>query len=277
MLKFKNNSNPTIFWILGSSSTVGKTTVSTALIRYLNTIGYPALGFKPLAGAKLRDIIDFAALNYSRLPNSVFGSDGLELSRASPLTIESEVDLVSPWQLIFYQNILDTVIIRTGSISLENIMYYKSSFSDIIKNRSDIINVNQILRIPFNDAVLFDDKESSRSSLASHVRESAFSALLKKNPTAVVVESAGPFVPSWKGSPQPNHIIFIDDFSIKAYFNINEVGIDMENFSHSELLETELKNRKLPKRQINQFYTESKHRSVIMEKLISVLLSNLHI
>lgn len=230
-----------------------------------------------MAGAKLRDIIDFATLNYPRLPNSIFGSDGLELSRASPLTTESEVDLISPWQLIFYQSILDTVIIRTGSISLGNIEYFKSSFSDVIKNRPDIININKILKFPFDRTLLINEKEVNRSSLASHVRKSAFLALLKKKPAAVIVESAGPFVPSWEGSPQPDHIIFVNDFSIKAYLDIGEFSIDMKNFTHSHMLESELIKRKLPKHQVNQFYAESSLRSASMEKLLSELLNNLKI
>ncbi len=266
-------SNPEIFWVLSSSTNSGKTTLSKALIRYLNRNGHATVGFKPLAGGKLRDIIDFAFTNYPLLPNSVFGSDGLELCRASPLTTDQDVDLVSPWQLIFYQKFSDTVIIRTGSMSLGNVEYFKSSFSDVIRQRSDIIRVNKILNLPFDKAVHFDINIVDRSILAAHVRKEAFQALLERKPSFVVVESAGPFVPYWQGTPKPDHLIFIDDFSIRIYPHVG--NFQFGEFKYSQLLESELKIRKLPSYKIGQFYAENRMRAEIMEKLLALLLKKI--
>ncbi|MTW23010.1 hypothetical protein [Allochromatium palmeri] len=47
---------PTLFWVIGTATNVGKTTVATALIRHLNASGLPALGFKPYVGGRLRDL-----------------------------------------------------------------------------------------------------------------------------------------------------------------------------------------------------------------------------
>lgn len=39
-----------IFWVVGSDTSVGKTTLATALIRVLNRLGKTTVGFKPHAG-----------------------------------------------------------------------------------------------------------------------------------------------------------------------------------------------------------------------------------
>jgi predicted P-loop ATPase/GTPase len=272
VIKFNKKSNPDIVWVLGSSTNSGKTTVSTALIRYLNRFGCPTVGFKPVAGGKLRDIIDFAVLNYPRIPNSIFGSDGFELSIASPLTAETDVDLVSPWQLIFYRNSDDTVIIRAGSMSLGNVNYFKSSLANNIQNRADIVRINKVLKLPFDKAVLFDHKITDRTDLAPEVQKQAFDALKRKKPSVIVVESAGPFVPDWMNSPRPDHIIFVNDFTIKIFPNVSD--IDFAKVKYSNLLETEFIRLKLPSRQINQYYVESKIRAQVTENLLRLLLKS---
>lgn len=274
MLRFNQKSNPDVFWVLSSSTDSGKTTLSAALIRHLNRIGHPTVGFKPFAGGKFRDIIDFAMVNYPQLPNSVFGSDGLQLCRASPLTEDSDVDLVSPWQLIFYENYLDTVIIRAGSMALGNVEYFKSSLADTLKERADIHRISTLLKLPFDKAATIDKDIPDRSILAAHVRQDAFGELLKRQPDVVVVESAGAFVPYWEGSPLPDHIIFINDFSIRIYPHVT--GLNMGEIQYSHNLEAELVRQKIHSYRIDQFYVEAALRDETLERLLSVLLKGIN-
>lgn len=210
-----------IYSVVGVATNVGKTTTSCALMTTLSKRGKKVLAFKPFAGGRLRDLIDFAFEEYPKNPNKVFGNDGLKLCRASNLTTDKDVDLVSPWQLIFNISSQDTLLIRIGSSELGNTKYYKSPEFEQLLLRKDILRLAKLLKLPVDEATIFDQNAASRSSLDNSAQSKAFDALLNRNPDAVVLEGAGPYLPVWKDIPIVNHLIIVDHNKITLIPNVH--------------------------------------------------------
>jgi len=199
-----------IYCVVGVATNVGKTTTTCALMNTLSKRGKKVIAFKPFAGSRLRDLIDFAFEEYPKNPNKVFGNDGLKLCRASKLTTDKDVDLVSPWQLIFNISSQDTLLIRTGSSELGNTKYYKSPEFEQLLLRKDISRLIKLLKLPVDEATIFNQNIHSRSTLDNSVQSKAFHALLNRNPDVVVLEGAGPYLPTWKGMPIVDHLLILD-------------------------------------------------------------------
>lgn len=211
-----------IYWVVGEATNVGKTTVACALIRALENREQQSIGFKPYVGGRFRDLIDFAYAQFPKIPNTVFGSDGFELCSASSLTCDSDVDLVTPWQLIFNsKSDKDNMFIRTGSQELGNVQYYRTPLFDKLLTRRDIHKIVEDLKWPVENTDLVDLSVISRRTIDQEIPDLAFTHLLRRNPKAVVVEAAGPFLPVWQGCPRVNHIVLVGNNEITLIANIN--------------------------------------------------------
>ena len=192
-----------IYWVVGESTDCGKTTISCGLIRYLNSIGKSALGFKPFAGARILQGLDRFKEDLSR--HEIVGNDGVRLCAASGLLDSSMYDVANPHFLFFRNNILEPVLSRTGSKCLKNSFYSKLEFFDVcMKNnkiKDALSNFPQLSEASyFHGSVDFEQQA-----------EAAYRLLLERRPHSLVIEGAGPFLPFWrkKSRQQVDHVLVI--------------------------------------------------------------------
>lgn len=270
-----NQQQPAIFWVVGTTTNVGKTTVATALVKYLNAHGTSAVGFKPVAGSRFRDHADFALEHYPRLPGRVFGRDALLLACASPLTQEADVDLVAPWQLLFHRTIDDTLLIRAGSTQLHNVRYFTTQAGLTVMARADFARLTQMQRLPLDAARVFDPLTEARHDLAPDAQSAAFAALLERRPAAVVVEGAGPFIPTWKGTPRVNHVLAVSDDEILLYPRANAQvphPVGKSRSTTRQLLQVFAK-RGLSAHRVPQRIVESSNLDEAMDQTLGALLT----
>lgn len=220
---------PDIYWVVGTATNVGKTTIAAAAIRALNRMGQPALGFKPVAGVRLKDSIDLMVDNYPGARCMLFGSDAMQLARASPLTSDELLDVVVPWQLVYRVNNLDTVLLRIGSSILGNAEYFKTAQTDALARRPDFQRLAKLASLPLDRAQLFDEKTSPRNLLSPEKCGQAFDYLMTLGPAAVVCEGAGPYLPVWQGHPRANHIFLVTEDVVHFYPQVQlDVDIDLQ-------------------------------------------------
>ena len=93
---------PMIIWVVGDNTNVGKTTITAALIRTLNSMGVGTIGYKPYAGARLIDIIDLLQ-EISCGDGQLVGRDARQLVKASPMITTDLLEVVNPsWRLSGY-------------------------------------------------------------------------------------------------------------------------------------------------------------------------------
>ena len=91
---------PEIYWVVAAGSSFGKTTISSALIRALNSLETQSVGFKPIAGMELSKAHSYID-QYSKYNSELVGNDARKLCDASPLTSLDMADIVNPHFLIF--------------------------------------------------------------------------------------------------------------------------------------------------------------------------------
>lgn len=201
-----------IYWVVGNGTGVGKTTIASALIKVLNASGDRSIGFKPFAASLLQDLVDFMIEKYPGSRSKLYGNDAWELTMASPLTGADLVDLVVPTQLLCYPTWQSTVLMRTGSASLNNVEYFCSEYGDTLKDRPDLQDIIARSGLPFGEAVV---RESIGLDLSASVSpekpKQAFNCLLDIGVDAVVCEGAGSWLPIWQDCPAVNHVIFVAD------------------------------------------------------------------
>lgn len=213
---------PTIYWVVGNGTDVGKTTVATALIRFLNANGQRAVGFKPFAASLLQNNIDFMIERFPSSQSKLFGQDAWKLTTASPLTGPDLVDLVVPAQVLCYPDWNSTVLMRTGSSHLKNVEYFCSKRGTELKDRSDLRYIIDKSGLAFDDAKVIDRLSIGYAARASSEKKiAAFNALLDIGVDAVVCEGAGPWLPIWQGCPTVNHLFGIEKGTVNLYPHLN--------------------------------------------------------
>lgn len=219
---------PEIYWVVGDQTDSGKTTIATALIRALNQIGIPTVGFKPVAAIRLQQQIDFIFENYPKHNSRLFGSDSLELSKASPLTDESLLEVVVPTHFLCYSNWLSTVLIRNGSGILNDAEFYTPSDTIDFYQREDIQKLVARIHLPISKAKICNGINARNFHLLPGEKQAkAFNYLVGLNPNAVVCEGAGSQLPVWAGCPVANHLVLIAGGWINFFPGINiKVQID---------------------------------------------------
>ena len=209
---------PEIYWVVGSGTDVGKTTVATALIRVLNSQGRRTVGFKPFAASLLQDLVDFMIEKYPGSPSKLFGKDAWKLATASPLTGPDMVDLVVPAQILCYPFWPSAVLVRSGSASLGNVEYFCSEQGAKLKNRQDLQRIIKKSGLPFDQAQVTEKLTIGYGARRdAEKKQRAFNALLGLGVDAVVCEGAGSWLPIWPECPTVNHLFVVANGAVSLY------------------------------------------------------------
>ena len=212
----QGSEGPTVYWVVGNGTDVGKTTVATALIKVLNARGQRTIGFKPYAASLLHTIIDFMIEKYPRVPCKLFGNDAWELTAASPLTGPEMIDLVAPVQLLCYPNWQNTILVRSGSLLLDNVEYFCSENGAALRERTDFQALVRVTGLPLDEAAVRGGlglDEAAR--LSPEKPKQAFARLLDLGVDAVVCEGAGGWLPVWQDCPAANHVLEVADGGVR--------------------------------------------------------------
>ncbi len=208
----QGSGGPAIYWVVGNGTDVGKTTVATALIKVLNARGERTIGFKPYAASLLLSIIDFMVEKYPLTPCKLFGNDAWELTMASPLTGPEMIDLVAPIQLLCYPNWQSAILVRGGSLLLDNVEYLCSDNGAALRDRTDFQALARVTGLPLGEAVVRDGLGLDEAAhLSPEKPKQAFARLLDLGVDAVVCEGAGKWLPLWQDCPAANHVLEVAD------------------------------------------------------------------
>lgn len=212
--------SPEIFWVIGSDTHVGKTTIAAALIRSLNREGCPAVGFKPFGGFLLQEAMEFGAGQISRSGCEVCGSDAERLTMASPLTPPSMLDVVGPMYMLSYPVYGRPLLMRSGSRSLGNVRYLYHDNARTLLERSDVVELLQQVQVPLAamEASTFAFLDAPALSPAAHA--AAYAGLLALGPRAVVVEGASNYLPIWTAMAV-NHVFLVTGEAVTCFPGIN--------------------------------------------------------
>ena len=205
-----------IFWVIASTTNAGKTSLASSLIRILNNKGVSALGFKPIAGMRYSEgVKDFHL--YDSLHCGLYGSDANKLCSASPLTRDVMPSIIAPSQLLFKNNIMQPILYRMGSTQLGDLTYYKGRFLDnFIKDPN--IKSTLAKQIPISGHTCWPTEEKKQSS---QFISTSLDYLKSLKPQEIVMEGAGPFLPSFKGVNKVNNVFLIIADKIHYFENIN--------------------------------------------------------
>jgi hypothetical protein len=225
------SSGPAVYWVVGNSSNAGKTTIASALIRQLNAAGKRTVGFKPYAGAQLRDLIDFMFEKYPASRCKLFSKDAWKLTAASPLTDMDMIDLVGPSQAISYPVWHRAVLMRTGSAALGNVECFTNSQGASLRDRPDIRHIQARTGLPLGEATVREQigfDAVTRESPEKH--QDAFNALLDLGVDAVVCEGMANWLPVWQGCPPVNHVVLLADGKVTLLPDVDlSFSFDPEN------------------------------------------------
>lgn len=226
MIKVSSN----VFWVVALNTNAGKTSLASALIRVLNEKGIPALGFKPIVGMRYSEGVDNFHLYDSR-KCGLHGSDATKLCYASPITQDVMPSVIAPNQLLFRNNIKEPLLTRMGSPQLGNLTYYKGSYLD------DFIKIPKIKdtlqkSVPIENLAdwLMPEEQRPVEFIAS-----ALNFLESLGPEEIVMEGAGPLLPSFKGVNHAKNILLIQGNRITFFENIDiQIHIKHEKLIHIE-------------------------------------------
>jgi len=212
--------SPEIFWVIGSDTHVGKTTIAAALIRSLNREGCPAVGFKPFGGFLLQEAMEFGAEQIGRSGCEVCGSDAERLAMASPLTPPSMLDVVGPMYMLSYPVYSRPVLMRSGSRSFGNVRYLYHENTRSLFERSDVVELLERVQVPLAamEATTFSFLDAP--ALFPEAHAAAYAALLALGPRAVVVEGASNYLPIWTAMVV-NHVFLVTGEAVTCFPGIN--------------------------------------------------------
>jgi hypothetical protein len=219
-----------LYWVVGTQSNVGKSTIACALIDVLNRAGTPAIGFKPFTSAVLQDMLD-ARLEWVKTTEcGFFGRDAERLAMASPLTSADPAifDIVGPMSLICYPTPRKAAVARLGSAALGNVRYFRGDKGTQLLNRPDIVEVMWRMGVPFAEAEPLSFEFQDAPRLHPDAIAQAFDFLLGLGPRAMVCEGANSFLPLWTDCVV-NHVFAARGEQVMFLPNVNlevELGRD---------------------------------------------------
>ena len=203
------------YWVLADRGGRGKTTVASALVRVLNGLGCPTIGFKPLGGINLRK--DHAVMTRHFRPDgeTLFGGDAVCLAESSPLTDASMVEVVGP----SYRLMLDgrVLLVRKGSSLLGDRQFLKPAL-EVEKTLLDPELIELLERrygLEFSSANLVSTADPLKiNQMASHSIDSALQFLRARGAEAIVMEGARDALPWWRGNRLPDHLFVVSEHEI---------------------------------------------------------------
>jgi hypothetical protein len=219
-----------IYWIVGYSTDVGKTSVATTLIKLLNSEGKPTVGYKPFGASMLPGDLEFILANYPNPHSKLFGGDCKKLADSSPLTTQEHLDIIAPLCLLCSPygpaGTNTAIIIRVGAKLLGDVSYYVHSSALEYHKREDVKKFMQHIELPINCATVHEYADMNKFLFlprASELQNKALKYLEGLGAESIVCESAGGRLPMWKDSPPTNHIFFIEGGRLYLYHGINEL------------------------------------------------------
>lgn len=216
---------PEIYWVVAAGTNFGKTTVSAALIRALNLLGTPTVGFKPICAVELSEAHCFIE-EYSNYNCELSGDDSRKLCNASPLTRLDMADVVSPYYMIYKNKPNIPVFWRIGSRHLGNFSYFKSKYYD------NCITDDAHRRVFANSSMPIAGAQYISSTFdSSNQIEAAYQALKRLEPDALVFEGAGHVLPVWNNGSSivVNHLIVIARGKLNFIKEVNFCMQHLEN------------------------------------------------
>ena len=223
---------PELYWVAGSGTDVGKTTIACAAIRVLNAHGKRTVGFKPFGASLLHDIVDFIFEKYPDASCKLFGGDAWKLTMASPLTEVDCIDVVSPIQILCFSNWKTIILVRTGSHLLGDVEYFCSAYGQSLKDRPDFRRLIDYAGLPLKEAVVMEDlSRDAAASMAPEKQKHAFGKLLDLGVDTVVCEGAGRWISSWPDCPPTNHLFFVSDGNVSLIPNLDWTLPDQDRLS----------------------------------------------
>lgn len=206
-------------WVVGDNTNVGKTTISTALIRALNRLGCPTVGFKPYAGTSLQDVIGLlqeVALGDGYL----VGRDARQLMAASPMLREDMLELINPSWRISHPTRGVGVLIRKGSAAIGRRYFRHTENARALLLRPDFTRLNESMRLPHSEPVKDMDPDAIDFADQS-VQAASFARLMALKPVSVVCEGAGRLLPVWQGAPVSRHVFVISGGELYFFPHLN--------------------------------------------------------
>lgn len=206
-------------WVVGDNTNVGKTTISAALIRALNRLGCPTVGFKPYAGTSLQDVIALLQ-EIARGDGYLVGRDARQLLAASPMLTEDMLELVNPSWRISHPTRGVGVSIRKGSAAIGMRYFRHTENANALLSRPDFLRLNESMRLPHSEPV--KDMDPDAIDFADQtVQAASFARLMALKPVSVVCEGAGRLLPVWQGAPAARHVFLISGGGLYFFANLN--------------------------------------------------------
>jgi hypothetical protein len=246
---------PMVIWVIGDNTNVGKTTVSASLIsntvqpslylnqlralgftgqvgisnlltvapvylRVLNAAGKSAVGFKPYAGARLLDVVDFLA-DVASVDGFWVGKDARMLAQASPLTSNDLLEVVSPSWRISHPGRDVSVFIRKGSAKIGRKSFYHTENAVSFLQRHDTLRLNRHTQLPFAQAQPIQNVSADHVDfMAQDIQTASFDYLSRLGPRVVVCEGAGRLLPVWQNAPAVQHIFLVSSGRLYVFPNV---------------------------------------------------------
>jgi hypothetical protein len=270
---------PVLFWVIASSTDAGKTEVSAGLVRLLNKIGVPALGFKPYGGMELFHSIDLMVDHYPATDAKLFGGDAIKLVDASPLTDKEHLEVVAPSYRLVWPNYPHVILVRTGSKLLGDRQFFKTENTLDFWNRNDAIALVRKTALPLNEASIIAKAHAAQIDvMAPDKQRAAFNYLKTLGPRVIVCEGAGNRLPIWNGCPTVNHVLFLSRGVVYLFPFANLKFSQLKVFSAVPFvtyLTEALKQKKVLSAPI--WLSASKNREAATEKMIFSLIKKAEI
>jgi dethiobiotin synthetase len=205
----KTEKSPTLIWVVGDNTNVGKTTISAALIRVFNQMSVDTIGFKPYAGARLMDVIDLLQ-DIASGDGQLVGRDARQMAKASPLITTDLLEVVNPSWRLSYPVRDASIFVRKGSSQIGQREIKCSEHKKSLWTRRDMLELNRVIHLPIEnmratykvsaDKIDFEDQA---------VQAASFDRLLQLKPQVVVCEGAGRLLPVWSNGPIAKHLFFV--------------------------------------------------------------------
>lgn len=208
-----------LIWVLGDNTNVGKTTISTALIRALNRLGCPTLGFKPYAGTSLQEVIALLQ-EIATGDGYLVGRDARQLLAASPMLTQDMLELVNPSWRIAHPTRGAGVLIRKGSEAIGKRYFRHTENAHAFLSRPDFMRLNETIRLPHSDPVKNQDPDQIDFA-DQGVQAASFARLMHLRPECVVCEGAGRLLPAWQGAPVARHVFLISGGVLRFFASLN--------------------------------------------------------
>jgi predicted P-loop ATPase/GTPase len=206
-------------WVVGDNTNVGKTTISTALIRALNRLGSPTVGFKPYAGTSLQDVIALLQ-EIARGDGYLVGRDARQLLAASPMMTEDMLELINPSWRISHPTRGVGVLIRKGSAAIGQRYFRHTENARALLSRPDFLRLNESMRLPLSEPLKNMDPDVIDFADQS-VQAASFARLMALKPGSVVCEGAGRLLPVWQGAPAARHVFLVSGGTLYFFAHLN--------------------------------------------------------